>query len=233
MFKVITVILVLMCSISVSKTVKIENRIKVAIIDTGMPKGKAFDDLVKYICLGDHANYTTQDLTDSHGHSTNLSYAIADNINHKKVCIWYCKYYDTSAAYSNANNLTKCFEEAEKTNVRYVNYSGGGPAILKKEKEAIQKLLENEVRVIVAGGNESDNLWKSCHYYPACYKFEKNQELFYVVGNRLKSSNYGGPIVNIEEGQYCDWHGSCAQGTSQSTAIFTGKLIKREAIWTK
>jgi subtilisin family serine protease len=206
------------------QTVK-EKRVKIAVIDTGI---RAKTQIERYLCADGHKDFTGTGLVDRDGHGTNIAGIIAKKMDPKKQCIVIIKSFDPLSKNS-TETLVNALKWAQNQNVKFVNYSGGGAGKNLEEESTIGSMLNYGVTVIVAAGNDSKNLSADCYYYPACYAF-KNKN-FYVVGNgqgiyRSPSSNWGGPITNIENGENVEGEGIILTGTSQATAVMTGKLIK-------
>ena len=102
-----------------------------------------------------------------------------------------------------------------------VNISAGGAGSNPEERYLIKKILDAGIFIVSAAGNESTNLDKGCNYFPACY-----DSRIIVVGNDAPSSNYGNVVDFVINGEYQSALGITQSGSSQSTAIFTGKYIK-------
>ncbi|NJO65313.1 MAG: S8 family serine peptidase [Richelia sp. RM2_1_2] len=218
------VILLLFCSISFAE----ETRIKIAVIDTGIQKTI---ENTKFFCQTEH-DLTGEGIQDFLGHGTNIAGIIAKYINPKTHCILVIKYYAKTPSNSTVLDLIiKSFEIAVKEQVKYINLSSGGPGKNDKEHAAIKNALDKNITVVVAAGNENTNLLKDCDYYPACYNFTSNK--FKVVGNgksekeKTYSSNFGTPpITDWKYGVNQNGFGFVMTGTSQSTAIKTGEIVK-------
>lgn len=134
-------------------------------------------------------------------------------------------------------NQKKCFEYALRNNVKYINISGGGGNYNADEFMYLLKLKENGVKLVVAAGNNGENL-NEYPYYPASLQDRLNNII--VVGNVdangkwQKSSNRADYVVKemgenilstapISAGKF-----SVLSGTSMATAIYTHKLLKKE-----
>lgn len=203
-----------------------EKRSKIAIIDTGI---KEKNQLKRFMCSEGHKDFTGTGLVDREGHGTNIAGIIAKKMDPTKQCIVVIKFFDPLAQ-NQTTALLQSFRWAYQQNVKFVNYSGGGAGKNSAEEEAIKKLLDANVVVSVAAGNDSKNLSLDCYYYPACYAFQNKN--FHVVDNgqgsyRSRSSNWGGPVTDTENGENVEGEGIILTGTSQATAVLTGKLIKQ------
>jgi hypothetical protein len=127
------------------------------------------------------------------------------------------------------NNLRATIEalkEANNLGVQYINYSGGGADPSDDERREVLKFLNHGGIFVAAAGNDGKLLGKELTYYPAMY-----DPRIVVVGgkdeqgNCMSYSNYG-PFVNRWEiGVNVVGYGISMSGTSQATAVATGKLV--------
>lgn len=214
--------------------------IRIGVIDTGF----GFNDLGvgAPLCKDGHtdftgdrkysSNYGTRALvpTDTHSHGTNVVGLIDQYASRgkNKYCFVILKYYLASnKGDKNLENSIAAFKFANNLNLDIINYSGGGSEFSEKEYLAIRSYLNNGGIVIAAAGNESkflDGIQNS--YYPAMYDKRitvvGNKDLY---GNRIKSSNYG-PYVSVWENGFQQMaYGIVMTGTSQATAVTTGKRV--------
>jgi subtilisin family serine protease len=226
--------------------VKKIKQIKVAIIDTGISL-KVSNKIP--LCKEGHKDFTKSSLDDHHGHGTNISGLIdqyAKNAifsastlpNIDKININYCqvilKFYDTErSVFRTEDKMVEAIDWAIKLKVDIINISGGGQCPIDSERNLIKKALDMGIIVVVAAGNNHQELGKNGKYFPAMY-----DKRVIVVGNlqqpniRAPSSNFG-PIVNAWEigvnsisYSVIDGQLSMMSGTSQATAIKTGKIIR-------
>jgi subtilisin family serine protease len=167
-------------------------------------------------------------------------------------------YDDLSSGHENMKHTLEALQYAIDMKVDFINYSGGGGEFNAKEKKLLQQALKAGITLVVAAGNEMTEIvsatsleqWAHVNrpqgtYFPASYAFKK----MYVVGNtdsktgeRALSSNYGSIVNSWEIGTSAlsfGLNGATANGygqfqymtgTSQSTAIKTGKLIRDRLI---
>jgi hypothetical protein len=201
----------------------VENRIKIAVIDTGID----FDnrEIRPYLCSIGHRDFTKEGLKDNIGHGSNVSEIISRNLDPNKYCILILKYH-TFETWGNLKREVEAFKYSIEQNVKYINLSSGGRDKDQKELEVIKQATDKGIKVIVAAGNDSCDLSKNCNFFPACYSLNNN---FYVIGNcGSKTSNFNGPVKQCEDGNNVCAAGFCMSGTSQATAIFTNKLILKE-----
>jgi subtilisin family serine protease len=153
------------------------------------------------------------------------------------------KYYSKKlSSEQNVKNLVEAMREAVAQKVDFINYSGGGTWYSVQELELVKQAIKQGIKVIVAAGNDGKELGKSYiepdgtmdvyYYYPASY----NVPGIVSVGNltnkdvRAPSSNYGKIVDVWEHGteveSLCPGLSVCKMtGTSQATAVHTGKLI--------
>lgn len=225
--------------------------IKIAVIDTGIsPEVKA-----KIGCSSGHKDFTGRGLDDVHGHGTHVSGLIDQYAKDKifpKVTVE--KLLSTKADYCQIflkffhkrgdtvpdvlESEKKAFKYAIDLKVDVINFSGGGEYFDLEEKLIIKEALDKGIIVVVAAGNDGRNLSVNGHYYPAMY----DSRLF-VVGNLQstskisKSSNYGVHVNvwNLGENMISLSHESLTKlatmsGTSQATAIVSGKIIKQKML---
>jgi len=220
-------------------------QIKVAIIDTGI------DEMLlskPVYCNEGHKDFTNTGLNDRHGHGTHISGIVDQYVkdvifNYKlpssridNVVVNYCqiiiKFYDVKASnQDNLENTIKAFKWAISQNVDVINYSGGGNDSSPEEKKVIIEALNKGIKIVAAAGNEHANLSKK-PFYPAMY-----DKRIYVVGNLTQdrspatSSNYGNEVTYWEIGtnvlsRLPNGIYGIMTGTSQATAVKTGKLIR-------
>jgi subtilisin family serine protease len=158
------------------------------------------------------------------------------------------KYYDPKILNTdNLKNTIAAFRWAIDQKVDIINYSGGGTEFSQAEHDVVMEALSKGIKVVAAAGNEHSNIDKH-KYYPAMY-----DKRIYVVGNLVKpivkkpsskrdddiapSSNWGLSVNTWELGTNvisrlpAQVFGYMT-GTSQATAIKSGKLV-REMLSTK
>lgn len=196
--------------------------------------------------------FDSEYLKDNHGHGTHVAGIIAKGLDEIDYCLVIIKFYDPYKINGIANSV-KSFQWAIDQKVDIINYSAGGTEYSDDEKEVVLKALKLGIKIVSASGNEKTRLYKqgvglspkqerklaslnrkvfTCHYYPACYN-----SLIECVGNELSygmpapSSNYGDAITVWEEGTSVysllpDNSFGVMSGTSQATAVRTGKIVK-------
>lgn len=164
------------------------------------------------------------------------------------------KYYDPKYKSDNLQNTIKAFRWAIDQHVDIINYSGGGVDASEEEKAVVQEALNKGIKFVAAAGNERSNIDEK-KYYPAMYdsrifivanlvdyKVEKivkkivdKQGTITITEttkrNIASSSNYGLSISDYELGtnllsRLPSGTYGYMTGTSQATAVKTGKIIK-------
>lgn len=198
------------------------NTLKVAVIDTGLDLKWAKS---VPLCQNEHKDFTGEGLNDTHGHGTNIIGLIVDNANTSNYCIVIIKAY---SFIQNKSFLVQALQYAYHINANIINLSGGGLGQQYYEKLIVEKILDKKITLIVASGNNFLNLDKECIFYPACY-----DKRIYVIGNNAPSSNYGSIVDQVIDGNNKVGLGIRLSGSSQSTAIFTGQLLKQIALLQK
>jgi hypothetical protein len=199
--------------------------LKVAVIDTGF---SAKNDAVPQ-CPTGAKDFTGEGLEDHYGHGTNISGLIDKHAKGSNYCQIILKYYTVRASEDNSiKHELLAFRYAIDQKVDFINFSSTGSLYSKEEYALIKEALDKGITVVVPAGNEDINLDKNCKVYPACL----DSRLVVVSRNDFDAKirrNYGyGKIVDFYEDGYMQSALGVAQsGTSQATAITTGKLIKQ------
>lgn len=214
--------------------------VKIAVLDTGF--GYQDKGHQAKLCNYGHMdfsidrqftkNYMTKTPVplDVHGHGTNIVGIIDDYARkaHINYCIVIIKYYsDDQPGWLNLAITIQAIKYATNIGVDFINYSGGGPQTDPAEKLAVKKFLDKGHTFVAAAGNEGEELGKfGSAYYPAM-----EDKRVIVVGNlckngvKCKTSNYGSVVNRWEVGEDVTAFGITMTGTSQSTAVVTGKLV--------
>lgn len=191
---------------------------------------------------------------DSIGHGTHIVYTIEQQLKDvpkNAYCIVVLKYYDETVARdkTSVSYTIKAMNRAINMGASIINYSSAGDARSDAEKEVFNKALSQKIVIVTAAGNESARLvtplekiqesitssrHSSCFFkertiseYPANY-----DDRIIVVGNLNqdrtinKYSNWGLRINAWEVGTDILAGGVKMSGTSQATAVHTGKIVK-------
>lgn len=225
MKRFVPILALLMTSTAIAQT------LRVAVIDSGL---NIEDTRLKdHLCSTGHKDFTGFGLKDTNGHGTAMVGLIEKYAGTGDYCLLIYKYYSsTSPGSVNLKNEVDALQEVYRENVKIVNLSGGGPEFNEKEYLAIR--TNPETTFVVAAGNEGKDLdIPGNEFFPASY-YQPNE---LVIGNvdqnnqRVSSSNYGKKVTAVEIGENVrttSINGYAAvTGTSASTAIFTGKLIRK------
>jgi hypothetical protein len=195
--------------------------IKVAILDTGEPNIRVKP------CAEGHKDFTYKGIKDTHGHATNISNLIDQYAGDADYCQVYIKYYDPKT--DNLEASLKAWRHAIDLKVDVVIYAGGGIQYSGREEGLVKEALRNGIFIFAAAGNEATNLEHNCNYYPACLDW-KIVKVGCVdsKGALCTRSNYAKNLENFmyENGYERSAGGYTMTGTSQATAVVTGRFIK-------
>lgn len=205
--------------------------LKIAVIDTGLDLKD--ERMSGHLCKMEHRNYVEQEtINDINGHGTSIVSIIEQYAKNSNYCIMVYKFYsDKDPGFMNVFHEIQALAQALDDGANIVNISASGPEF--HERERI--LMENHPHTafIVAAGNDGKDLdIPGNEFYPGSY-FLKNEIVVENVdtsGKPVLHSNYSKKIIAKENGvnvmSYLpnDKLGKLS-GTSQATAIFTGKLI--------
>lgn len=215
--------------------------IKIAVLDTGFGyqgKGEGAK-----LCKFGHRDFTTDQKfldrfiyykmpipKDLHGHGTNVvglidKYAKASQV---PYCIVVLKYYrEQNSGEQNMHASNLALQYAINIGVDVINYSGGGEVPNEREQALVKEFLDRGGVIVAAAGNENKYLdGVQQGYYPAL-----DDDRVITVGNHGKfgfkapSSNFGHLVKRWEVGQDITSYGITMSGTSQATAIATGKIV--------
>lgn len=216
--------------------------IVVAVIDTGFGAGWEGEQTA-HLCKYGHVDFVndavmpieygkpTKVPKDENGHGTHIagiidSYAKAG---HADYCLVILKYYDPkNEEANNIFNTIAAINYARQIHADFINYSGGGGKIQLSEQEAVKKFIDGGGTFVAAAGNEASDL--AVHpYYPA---MEDDRVVVvgstYTDGKHSKISNFGDRIDRWEIGTNVKMYDHYMTGTSQATAIATGKLVAQK-----
>ena len=216
----------------------------VAVIDTGFDMNSNWKAILKAypkyrkprICKYGSKDYTGVGLVDNHGHGTHIAGLIAQYADDSNYCLVILKYFDPKVKNDNLENTRLSFERAIKMKVDIINYSGGGEDYSEQECTLIKKALDQGIKVVAAAGNEGKNIDVTPYYPAMCDSRVIVVANYFDDKNRVSSSNYstglpGSKIMVHEMG----WNVMSLApnnqlvvmtGTSQATAIKTGKIIR-------
>lgn len=214
----------------------------IAVVDTGFGYNGLGKDAK--LCKFGHKDFTSnQELSndfdtkdpipvDHHKHGTNVAGIIQQyaDISNNNYCLVILKYTDPKEKEeNNLLNTVNAFRYAINIKADYINYSGGGTGYNPIEEVIVESFIKKGGKFIAAAGNENSDIDKiGKHYYPAYYSNVISVGNLSQSGNRVASSNYGKSIKIWEVGENIKAYGLTMTGTSQATAVVTGKLVAKE-----
>lgn len=223
------------------------NPIRVVVLDTGFGPSHFEPNL----CSFGHKDFTGIDMVtslyntkmpvpiDQHGHGTDMVELIQRQLTgftKEDYCIVIVKFYSTDKIHPDANfyNELNSLRYIKNITPDVVNISGGGPNYHPYESVLVKDILDNGTKIVAAAGNESKLLSHLfiphipiMRYYPAMY-----DPRIHVVGSLNRNgimsdfTNYGNIVNHYEIGEVKTGRMGNGGGTSQATAVFTGKLVK-------
>lgn len=205
---------------------------KIAVIDTGFDFNSKWSIQPK-LCATGHKDFTGYGIQDVHGHGTHIAGLIAKYAGDADYCLVIIKFFHNELAKNNnVVSSIQAINYAVDQNVDVLNLSMGGVSFISEEYNAVKRALDAHILIIAAAGNEGKDFDKQT-YYPALY-----DDRIVVVGaidknaDRVPSSNYGNKVDAVEQGESVlstvpNNSYSRMTGTSQATAIHTGKTVKQ------
>lgn len=220
--------------------------IRVMVIDTGIDATHPY--LTPYV-----TSDKSEDYIDNHGHGTFIAGIIAAT-KCDRLKIVSCKAFNKKDGKGEYNLVVDCLNRAYTENIDIVNISGGGNAYDPLEEQAIAKLEQKHVDVVVAAGNDGKLLGSPCfNYWPACLGesnlytvgalgrngerwISKSYQRDPTTGKPLEvhnASNYGKPDMVWRVGEdikstYLNHGYTTMSGTSMATALYTHYLVKKK-----
>lgn len=195
-------------------------KLRVAVLDAGISPNI---NSPKF-CKDYFEDFTEEGLNDPSGHGTNVVGLIIETA--PKDADYCIKVYKAFSKKSMDSNYVEALKKIFKDGPDILNISAGGTTVIPEERALIKKMLDNGVIIVVAAGNERANLSSECIYFPACL----DKRIIVVANGKngipAKSSNINGPVSMMVDGQQKTGFGITLSGTSQSTAIATGLILK-------
>lgn len=209
----------------------------VAVIDTGLGIN-SLSEKAK-LCKYGHKDFTKSKVfvklkktvdpipVDDNSHGTNIAGIIQKYAGDADYCIVIIKYYSKSGSgEDNIENTINAIEYATDIRADFINYSSGGHYYSRLEDIAIKRFLNQGGTFVAAAGNDHCDIDKK-PYYPAM----NDRRIVSVgaldeVGNIASYSNFGKSVKRWELGNQVNGFGIIMSGTSQATAITTGKLVR-------
>jgi subtilisin family serine protease len=195
--------------------------VRIVVIDTGYD---IEHNQLKLCNKGIDLTHTS--MMDTVGHGNNIAHIIANALINDNYCILPIKVFDGEET-SPLSVILSALTIAYRFKPDIINMSYGGFGFNTMEWLYIEALLDNNVKIVAAAGNDNVDLDKDCNYYPACY-----DNRIITVGNLkdsktiTKSSNYGNYVKKWNIGYKIYAGGIVLTGTSQAAAIETGKQVK-------
>lgn len=200
-----------------------EFRRRVVVIDTGI------DSLARNgLCKDGHKDFTGTGLADNLDHGTEVVRILLEKMNVGKYCITIVKWANNREENYSGKYLADVSEYVSSLFPVFVNMSMNGNTYVLDEETYIQNMVSSGTRFFVSAGNNSQDLTLRCNVYPACYNITN---AFNVVGAedqygyRLTSSNYAGPVNEMELGVHF-YGGKVYSGTSFAAPAGLAKELR-------
>lgn len=216
--------------------------VKIAVIDSGFTKLSV--PVSAKLCSNGHADTTLgkiiateQPPIDSSGsyHGTNIAHIISESIPLEYVdrfCIVVIRAWPPKANGPSALAI----KHARKLGVKIINYSGGGKPKSKRETREIEKALDAGIEFVAAAGNNGLTLGeapskKEKEKYTTFYPAMADPRVTVVgsvnnIGEISTFSNRSDIVDVYEKGEEISGAGISLTGTSQATAVASGRILK-------
>lgn len=205
-------------------------KIKIAVIDSGLSQEVNPDTL----CHFGHKDFTddkrfisfrgipTRVPEETYEHGAHIAQSISEQLKGVDYCLVILKVFSGRIAFEDRlGQITKAIRYATRIGVDFINFSASGREYDKEEAKAVTEFINAGGTFIAAAGNDGMNL-DANPAYPAM-----DDRRVICVGaldnkrNVADYSNYGKAITRWELGK-----GTHTSGTSQATAVATGKIVK-------
>lgn len=196
--------------------------LRVGVIDTGLDLHDS--RLSAHLCDTGHKDFTGKGLQDDEDHGTHIVGLIEQYAKDSNYCLVILKYYETIPESSGAAWELAAVKEAVKQHLDLVNMSLSGDGYIPEEKRLL--CMSPETVFIIAAGNDGVDLDES----PRCPASYGCANMLVVGSYHSAFSNYGKVVTAWENGEDVlstlpNGETGHKTGTSQATAIRTGKLI--------
>lgn len=203
----------------------------VVVLDSGLDISD--NRFSQVLCKGNlHKDFTREGLVDTNSHGTHVSGLIKKYAENSSYCLIIVKYYSEKQTWKqNTQNYLNAIEYSLSLNPNILNISSNGPNFEEREYLAIKS--HPHTLIIAASGNDKQNIDKE-KTYPASYPMKniisvgclsKDGKTICEESNyglSIKIWTYGEDILSTTpKNSY-----SKKTGTSMSTAIITGLIIK-------
>lgn len=185
---------------------------RVYLVDTGLRS------TISKQC-GPQINYSDVNIA-THPHGTHMAIEIYNQAKSLDYCIQSYNIYDSKVQNITVRNIKKALSHILTQPKGIVNLSIQGTAKDYSEMVLIKKLADAGFIINIASGNQGKDLTLGCISYPACY-FRIKYKNINVISNTDTYANINGPVTHVEQVP------STQPGTSGSTAMFSGKLVKK------
>jgi hypothetical protein len=187
---------------------------RIAVFDTG------FDRSLSHAPLCPDATPLQDSAANRHG--TNVADLIAQNAGKGDYCLLPFSIFVPDY---NRDGYVGLLHLVAKMHVDVINMSFAGQGYDADEAAALKVLLDQGVIIMAAAGNVHSHLnFSDCRIYPAC-----DDRRIVVVGTYSGLSGFGDRIsMKTRRDSGCIGDSShCLTGTSQATAIETGRFVRR------
>lgn len=234
LFFLISILVAVFCSSDANAKCKKSIPIRVGIVDTGLDvTDPRFSSL---LCKdGHHFDFVENKPMekDIHGHGTHITGLIKEYAGKANYCLLIYRYYDNGAfGFNNIMNEIRSIRQAITDRADIINISGGGDDFSAIECRTIEEA--KNVIFVVAAGNEGRSIDPPNGYFPAACSSSNVIAVGSLNenGSRLLFSNFGTIVKRWELGFYVlstlpNDRVGVMSGTSQSTAIATGKIVSK------
>lgn len=198
--------------------------LRVVVLDTGLNLSDS--RFAGHLCNGGHRDFSGVGLIDTVGHGTHVAGLIQQYAKDANYCLIIVKYWNSSKdELSNENSFIAGLRYALSLHPDFLNLSVAGSDFKQVEKDLIE--AHPETQVLGAAGNQGISRVS----YPCGYSLPNTTCVGSVddKGNIAAHSNRGYWVQAWERGDVMSTlpygHFGMMLGTSQATAIHTGKMV--------
>ncbi len=201
----------------------VDDRYKIAIIDTGMSP-VPFDMSFFKLCTDGHHDFTIDKAevgADKIGHGSYVTSIINRRANTKNICFLIYKVIPSR----DVNTIAKAIYKAYRQGAEVINISLGANYTTPYLEKVVKFVTTRGIKLFVSAGNENANLNEKCVLYPQCIKgVNSNMRLVGALdtyGEPASYSNYG---LKIHVWKWGDIRRS--RGTSFSAPRALGDYVR-------